>query len=559
MKKEGKENSFSNLPDCAAEFIKLVIKKMRYRRKVRAQVQTELTAHFEDELSKCKSDEEREEEAQKLISDFGDAKLLGCLLRRAKKRCRPLWRTLVARTLQTVGLLIICFVLYVAWFLSGEPSITTDYVAKLNKLVRPTADENQNARPFYDRAAELCKEWPDDMLNLFREKYQDVNDVQKQRIEQFLKDNRKILELVIAGSKKPYYWCEYKTSDNNTGKIIGILVPHLAEYRKLAHSLCWRAQLQAGQGQYEEAFDDLTACYRFGWHLKGDKTLIEQLVGIAIRALSVRNIRQIVTDFQVDAASLAALQEDLQQAIKDEDFTVSFEVEKLFIYDEIQRCFTEGIFGTSHLFLPKAKVFALGESWEEEPEHSASVIVLMTIMTPKKWPGAFEVLFTYPNKRQTREITDKFYAFWDGIADKTPAQLHSEGIDVEAKVNEFIENNILLNILAPAFSRIIEISYRCKADVLATLSIISIERYNQDTGQYPSSLAQLIERGYLKELPMDPFSDKPLVYRTTDDGFILYGVGTNFKDDGGQVVRNDKGKIKEYADEGDWIFWPVGK
>ena len=59
MKREGREKIFDNLPDCAAEFIKLVIKKMRYRRKVRAEVKAELIAHFEDELSKCKSDEER--------------------------------------------------------------------------------------------------------------------------------------------------------------------------------------------------------------------------------------------------------------------------------------------------------------------------------------------------------------------------------------------------------------------------------------------------------------------------------------------------------------------
>ena len=52
-------------------------------------------------------------------------------------------------------------------------------------------------------------------------------------------------------------------------------------------------------------------------------------------------------------------------------------------------------------------------------------------------------------------------------------------------------------------------------------------------------------------------SDKPLVYKKTDDGFILYSIGEDFKDDGGQIARDDEGKIKRYADEGDWVFWPV--
>ena len=73
------------------------------------------------------------------------------------------------------------------------------------------------------------------------------------------------------------------------------------------------------------------------------------------------------------------------------------------------------------------------------------------------------------------------------------------------------------------------------------------------------SLDELVVEKYLKELPIDPFSDKALVYRKTDGNFILYGVGSNFKDDGGQVIRDGKGKARQYADEGDWVFWPVVK
>jgi hypothetical protein len=40
---------------------------------------------------------------------------------------------------------------------------------------------------------------------------------------------------------------------------------------------------------------------------------------------------------------------------------------------------------------------------------------------------------------------------------------------------------------------------------------------------------------------------------------MLYSVGSNFKDDGGQIARDANGKVKYYADEGDWVFWPVQK
>ena len=116
-----------------------------------------------------------------------------------------------------------------------------------------------------------------------------------------------------------------------------------------------------------------------------------------------------------------------------------------------------------------------------------------------------------------------------------------------------------MRMLLPAIGRVHLLSYRVKPDVEATLAIIAALRYKQDIGSYPENLEKLVAAGYLKELPMDPYSDRPLVYKKTDDAFILYSVGQNFKDDGGEYGRNEKGDIKVWADNGDAVFWPVDK
>jgi hypothetical protein len=69
-------------------------------------------------------------------------------------------------------------------------------------------------------------------------------------------------------------------------------------------------------------------------------------------------------------------------------------------------------------------------------------------------------------------------------------------------------------------------------------------------------LNQLVTAGYLKQLPMDSFSDKPLVYKKTEDNFILYSVGPDFKDDGGEPGRDRKGRVRLWVGEGDVVFWP---
>ena len=48
-----------NLPGNISEFISETIRKMRYRKKVRAEVAAELVNHFEDELKDCKTEEEK--------------------------------------------------------------------------------------------------------------------------------------------------------------------------------------------------------------------------------------------------------------------------------------------------------------------------------------------------------------------------------------------------------------------------------------------------------------------------------------------------------------------
>ena len=85
----------------------------------------------------------------------------------------------------------------------------------------------------------------------------------------------------------------------------------------------------------------------------------------------------------------------------------------------------------------------------------------------------------------------------------------------------------------PAGGAINKVTYRHKAQVDALIATIAIIRFKQSGGNYPESLDSLVSAGYLKDLPMDPWSDKPLVYKKGDDGFMLYSVGDNFKDDGG--------------------------
>lgn len=85
----------------------------------------------------------------------------------------------------------------------------------------------------------------------------------------------------------------------------------------------------------------------------------------------------------------------------------------------------------------------------------------------------------------------------------------------------------------------------------ATLAC-ALERYRLAHGQYPQALDALSPQ-FITKLPHDVINGQPLKYRRVEDGgFILYSVGWNQADDGGETSRNKEGRLNDR--EGDWVW-----
>jgi len=68
------------------------------------------------------------------------------------------------------------------------------------------------------------------------------------------------------------------------------------------------------------------------------------------------------------------------------------------------------------------------------------------------------------------------------------------------------------------------------------VTAIALKRYQLQHGMWPETLDALLP-AYLSEVPIDPMSGKPLRYHANTDGtYLLYSVGENGKDDGGNAA-----------------------
>lgn len=96
-----------------------------------------------------------------------------------------------------------------------------------------------------------------------------------------------------------------------------------------------------------------------------------------------------------------------------------------------------------------------------------------------------------------------------------------------------------------------------RSETIRSLAIggIAIHRYILRHGKPPASLDAL-KPDFLSDIPLDPFDRKPLRYLTDGKEWVLYSIGENVDDDGGQVEIGAPGREIRSIFDGADIVWP---
>jgi hypothetical protein len=92
------------------------------------------------------------------------------------------------------------------------------------------------------------------------------------------------------------------------------------------------------------------------------------------------------------------------------------------------------------------------------------------------------------------------------------------------------------NLFAPFKWHFVLIYQRSRAELRAADVMLALERYRMSHGHWPESVSDLVP-AFLSKVPLDPFDAAALRYRKLDDGCVVYSIGADKKDDGGDIVR----------------------
>src|SRR5439155_5864966 len=96
----------------------------------------------------------------------------------------------------------------------------------------------------------------------------------------------------------------------------------------------------------------------------------------------------------------------------------------------------------------------------------------------------------------------------------------------------------LIPMCSPNVRRLHELAARDDQVQKNLYLAFALAGYQRDHGRYPAKLDALAPK-YLAKIPVDLFSGKPLIYRPSKDGYLLYSVGVNGRDDHGRGIEDD--------------------
>ncbi len=605
-----KDKMVEQLPKNAKDYIDLVIRKMGYRRKVRQDVGRELEAHFADALRHLTSETEKFQAAQTLIDDFGDPKLLATLLRRGKKRCRPLWVKSLLRFAQAVGVFFLFFLLYSVWFMAGKPAIRVDYIQRLNQMIQPEIQSEDNAWIDYEKGIELyerfmvgnnpqlwdyrikydmgwntgrsiarqkpkvVRDLPFDIwaekeklwLQLSRNNYKIASlepDTQK-TIEQWVAELEPAWRLIQSGSRKPYCCRLIYSHEAEEGFLYIMGIPHLTPLSRLSWVGLRLSQKASQEGNLDQALENCMAIIRLGTHWQGEKKLLmEQLVGMAISSRGHEGILNILRAQKLTSGKLLNIQNWLNQIYEPSFPNIGYELEKPMFLDLVQRLFTAAGPGGGHLS-PKAfaEFEALHLSWEDGRRKERTDWYSIDNNMQKEVQMIWNYLplgLVHAERTETIRKAMDFYDQMNVLFRQSPYQQHIQNINMDTLIQKDLPGHryMLIHITLPNFKLFSDRGGRAKGEHEALMTILALKRWNLDKGEYPASLSELVAGGYLDKEPPDPYAAGSLRYEKRNKDFVLYSLGADFDDDGGvQTPDEPWGEKKDQG--GDRVFWPCG-
>jgi hypothetical protein len=121
-------------------------------------------------------------------------------------------------------------------------------------------------------------------------------------------------------------------------------------------------------------------------------------------------------------------------------------------------------------------------------------------------------------------------------ASKLPEHERAEAMKkIDQQVRD--SRNRFVRMTMPGTTKVGGASQRTQATLRSALVAVTAERYRLKGDAWPRGMDDLIQMGLLKEVPSDPYDGKPLRFKRTPTGVVIYSVAGDKIDNQGNLDR----------------------
>jgi hypothetical protein len=301
------------------------------------------------------------------------------------------------------------------------------------------------------------------------------------------------------------------------------LFPHLGMIHSSARFLDAKAVFDARRGQNAEAISDVETTLRMADQISAEPTLIAQLVRYACQVIALRSLNQVMEICPLDEAQSGEMYRLLAKIDQTKPFVRAMKglrCEGLWIFDTLRK---------RPRFLPQ--------------------------MSPE--------ITSVGGKSRAWSLLGPLFLLWRAILNKDEAfylrymerQIRASSLpypEVYRQLQDLSDERapkyaIVTRVVTPFFSQ----ASAKSGEALATIGLaqwgLAINVFQIREGRWPKSLDE-VRRALGWKLPVDPFSGKGFVYRLEPlaqaqgkpQGYLLYSIGPNLRDEGGQFRRSSE-------------------
>ena len=382
-----------------------------------------------------------------------------------------------------------------------------------------------NAALLYSSAVDLCPEGDSEDI------HEKINDWRDLPVDQL---DRKEVEETLSTFSNCFRQIKLATQRNNCQWEMPVeegffmLMPHLSGFRKIAMAMELQIKLYIADGEIDQAMEMLQEGFYMGRNIAEGPTIVQGLVGIAIEAVMLSEIENLIQ--APDSPNMYWALTSLPDPLIDLHSSLQYEREVLFIEFPGLRDLE------SHVLTPAQalkiisdfinKIQSMNSDLNDQPLMNLLPVgwVMIHYSDAKKFlagkgysqerieamPAAQAVLIY--QKQQYLEFSDNMYKWFEIPYYQAQPYLQNSEQQLSSLSNQGIKTN-LFTILMPALYRVAFLQARLDRNIAMLRTIEAIRIFAAEhSGQIPESLDEITS----VTIPIDPVTGKAFIYSRID-------------------------------------------